>query len=182
MGIKWQCVEYARRWTFLRKSSIFASIDGANDMWSQLKFVQRVTDKRKFPLKKHPNGSPKLPSKDSYLIYPVQNDMPFGHVSVIVEVLPKAIRVAEQNFHFHFWNSSYAREIPIVKRNDLFYINDTYEVFGWLEIDDRNQLQPLTSVVAEKLQRSQSTSDASRFQISYIYSIMILFICLKQLF
>jgi hypothetical protein len=44
MGLKWQCVEYARRWTFLRKSSTFESVEGANDMWNQLKYIEKVDD------------------------------------------------------------------------------------------------------------------------------------------
>ena len=139
MGIKWQCVEYARRWTYLRKGATFQSVIGASDIWNQIEFIQRVEDKREFPLKKHSNGSPNLPLKNSYLIYPVQNDMPFGHVAVIVEVLPNAIRIAEQNFYFHYWSNDYAREIPIVERNGLFYIQDKYEVYGWMEIIDPQQ-------------------------------------------
>ena len=65
--------------------------------------------------------------------------MPFGHVAVIVEVLPNAIRIAEQNFYFHYWSNDYAREIPIVERNGLFYIQDKYEVYGWMEIIDPQQ-------------------------------------------
>ncbi|CAF4243962.1 unnamed protein product, partial [Adineta steineri] len=33
MGIKWQCVEYSRRWLFIRKGCVFKSIEGAADMW-----------------------------------------------------------------------------------------------------------------------------------------------------
>src|ERR1700722_6168524 len=44
MGMKWQCVEYARRWLFIRKGCVFDSVDAANDMWTQLINVQRVVD------------------------------------------------------------------------------------------------------------------------------------------
>ncbi|CAF4665954.1 unnamed protein product, partial [Rotaria sp. Silwood2] len=87
MGMKWQCVEYARRWTLLRKSSIFESVNSADDMWNQLKYIERIIDKEKFSLKKHSNGSPNLPINESYLIYPIQKDMPYGHVAIIFEVL-----------------------------------------------------------------------------------------------
>jgi glutathionylspermidine amidase/synthetase len=152
MGLKWQCVEYARRWTFLRKSSLFESVQGADDMWNQLKYVQRVTDKQKFPLIRHSNGSPNPPINGSYLIYPIQNDMPFGHVAVIVQVLPNAIRIAEQNFYFHHWSHHYARQIPVVFKNSLYYIEDKYAVYGWMEIDDNKQLEPLNKLVIEKIE------------------------------
>lgn len=152
MGLKWQCVEYARRWTFLRKSSTFDSVRGASDIWNEIKYVERVNDKKTFPLKQHANGSPNPPTNESYLIYPVQKDMPFGHVSVIVDVLPNAISIAEQNFYFYYWTHNYARQIPVVVRNGLYYIADgEYVVTGWMEIDDRKQLKPLEQPVVTEM-------------------------------
>jgi len=184
MGLKWQCVEYARRWTFLRKSSVFASVVGASNMWDQLKYVERVADKQKFPLKRHPNGSPTLPTNESYLIYPIQKDMPFGHVAVIVDVLPNAIRIAEQNFYFHYWPHNYARKIPFVFRNGLYYIEDQYEVYGWMEIDDNKQLKPLDELTATKIQmKNERILDSSSFSffhrnihIYYCFLFVVLFI------
>ncbi|CAF3388567.1 unnamed protein product [Rotaria socialis] len=152
MGLKWQCVEYARRWTFLRKSSTFESIPGANDMWNQLKYVERIIDAEKFPLKKHSNGCPNRPINESYLIYPIQKDMPYGHVAVIVDVLPNSIRIAEQNFNFNYWSYNYSREIPVTFKNDLYYIQDQYEVYGWIEIDDNQQLMPFDPLTVDKIQ------------------------------
>lgn len=176
MGLKWQCVEFARRWTFIRKSSIFPSVEGANDMWDQLKFVQRVADQRQFPLKQHPNGSPDPPIKGSYLIYPIQKDMPYGHVAVIVQVLPNAIRIAEQNFYFHYWSKHYAREIPLVFQNGLYSIKDTYRVYGWMEIDDKNELKPLDRMTAAKLEmRDASVLDSS--SLSFFYTNIHIYYC-----
>ncbi|CAF4106983.1 unnamed protein product [Rotaria sordida] len=153
MGLKWQCVEYARRWTFFRKSSIFESVVGANDIWNQIKYIERIIDKEKFPLKKHFNGSPNPPINETYLIYPIQKDMPYGHISVIVDVLKNSIRIAEQNFYFTYWKDNYAREIPFVYKNGLYYIEDEYEIYGWLEIDDsKEQLKPLNKLTIEKIQ------------------------------
>jgi hypothetical protein len=182
MGLKWQCVEYARRWTFLRKSSIFESVEGANDMWNQLKYVERITDQQKFPLKRHVNGSPNPPINESYLIYPIQKDMPYGHVAVIVKVLPHAIRIAEQNFNFYYWTHNYARQIPIEFRNGLYYIKDQYEVYGWMEIDDNKQLKLFDQLTATKIQmRSESILDSASYfhtnvHIYYCFLFLVLFI------
>ncbi len=179
MGLKWQCVEYARRWTFIRKSSIFQSVEGANDMWTQLTYIERVSDKQQFPLKRHSNGSPNPPINESYLIYPIQKDMPYGHVAVIVEVLPNAIRVAEQNFYFYYWPNNYAREIPVVFRDGLYYIGDQYVVYGWIEIDVNQQLKPLDELTATKIQTKDERiiDSACSHRNIYIY-IIILFVCL----
>jgi glutathionylspermidine amidase/synthetase len=179
MGLKWQCVEYARRWTFLRKGATFQSVEGANNMWTELKNVERASDKQKFPLRHHANGSPTPPMNESYLIYPVQKDMPYGHVAVIVEVLPHAIRVAEQNFYFYYWPQNYAREIPLVQKNGRYFIQDTYEVYGWIEIDTLKQLKPLDQSSARTLEtKSELISDAAfSSQLNIHICLIFLFFC-----
>lgn len=182
MGLKWQCVEYARRWTFLRKSSIFESVEGANDMWTQLTHVQRYLDEKNFPLKKHANGNQNPPTNESYLIYPIQRDMPFGHVAVIVDVLPNAIRIAEQNFYFNYWPKNYSREIPYRYKNGLYYIEDEYEVYGWIEIDDQQELQPLEASTVEsiraKLELTIDLPSSSPSSIRTYYYLLSFFLVL----
>ncbi|CAF3917579.1 unnamed protein product [Rotaria sordida] len=182
MGIKWQCVEYARRWTFLRKSSIFESVNGANDMWNQLKYIENVVEKKKYPLKKHSNGHRNRPINESYLIYPIQKDMPYGHVAIIVDVLTNSIRVAEQNFYFHYWKGNYSREIPILFKNGLYYIEDKYQVYGWIEINDNKQLKPLDKLTIETIEKKNKffLNSASYYQKSnfifftlFIYNLML---------
>lgn len=163
LGMKWQCVEYARRWTFFRKSATFPSIDSANDIWTNLTYVERVLDNKQIPLKQYANGSPKPPTVGSYLIYPIQKDFPNGHIAVIVGVLPNAIHVAEQNFYFTYWKDYYSREIPLINRDGLYYIEDTYNTYGWMEIDDEtNELKPLNQELALKIEgKSGQKSDSS---------------------
>ena len=125
MGMKWQCVEYARRWLFIRTGCAFGDIKAAADMWTQLDSVQRVVDGKCFNLKKYPNGSPSPPKNQSLLIYPRSGiDMQYGHVAVIVDVLPGSIRVAEENYYFYYWPGNYSRQIPYVWKNGGYYIED----------------------------------------------------------
>ncbi|CAF2589786.1 unnamed protein product [Rotaria sp. Silwood2] len=142
-GFKWQCVEFARRWLLLRKSCIFENVGSATDIWQELTYVERVTDGEEFPLKTYSNGSPHKPKCDSFLIYPRNEEMPYGHIAVICEVQESFIRVAEENYRFHYWSSNYARQIPMVYRNGLYYIEDYYNIYGWMEIENNHQLKPL---------------------------------------
>ena len=88
--------------------------------------------------------------------------MPYGHVAVVIEVLHSAIGITEQNFYFHYWPYRYARQIPLIFRNGLYYINDQYEVYERIEIDDNTQLQLLDQVAAAKLQtRKEELLDSS---------------------
>jgi trypanothione synthetase/amidase len=139
-GYKWQCVEYARRWLLLRKSCIFQDFASAADMWKELKYVERVTDGRKFSIKTYSNGSSNKPQCESFVIYPRGKEIPFGHITIICEVQEDFIRVAEQNYRFHYWPGSYSRQIPMIKRDGLYYINDYYDVYGWMEIENNDQL------------------------------------------
>ena len=143
MGFKWQCVEFARRWLLMRKSSIFPPIRHAADMWTDLKYVERVTDGKRFPFKLHPNGSPDPPTRDSVLIYARDEELPFGHVAIICEVASDHVQIGEQNFVYHGWSEDHARQIPLVFKDNGYYLQDEDVILGWMEIDDHNELQPL---------------------------------------
>ncbi|CAF4214306.1 unnamed protein product [Rotaria sp. Silwood2] len=150
-GMRWQCVEYARRWLFIRKGCVFDDVDAANDMWSQLSYVQRVVDGKCFSLKKYQNGSTSPPKNESLLIYRLGKDIPYGHVSVIVDVLNDSIRVAEQNFHAYYWASNYSRQIPYVLKNGSYYIMDSYNIYGWMSVEDNNENNPLNQSTIDKI-------------------------------
>lgn len=159
MGIKWQCVEYARRWLFVRKGCIFSNIDSANDMWFDLNYIERVVDGKRYRLIKHANGSPEPPKLDSILIYQKNSILPFGHVAIIVDVGTEYIRVAEQNYYFHYWSRPYAREIPVQNRNGRYYIQDRYTTYGWMEIEGNSRLSPLNSKTIDVIMNHQHTAD-----------------------
>ncbi|CAF3042862.1 unnamed protein product [Rotaria sp. Silwood2] len=165
-GYKWQCVEFARRWLLLRKSCIFQNIGFAADMWQQLNYVERVTDAKKFHLKNHSNGSPHKPQCGALLIYPSNEEAPHGHVAVICEVQENFIRIVEQNYQFHYWSGDYARQIPMIYRNGLYYIQDQHNVYGWMEIENNNQLKPLDesniNFILPKYQQPSSTGELQR--------------------
>ena len=143
MGIKWQCVEYARRWLLLRKGCVFKNVRHAADIWTQLTSVERVTDGEHFPLKAHPNGSPTMPNAGSFLIYCRCEEQPVGHIAVICEVGSDYVRIAEQNNKFHYWEGGYARQLSMICKDGLYFIEDEDPIYGWMEIEDNNQLKPL---------------------------------------
>jgi hypothetical protein len=158
MGVKWQCVEYARRWLFIRKGCIFTDVNSANDMWYKLYYVKRVVDGKYFPLESHPNGSPTIPKKESFIIYERNSALPFGHVAVIVDVLPGYVRVAEQNYYSRYWANDYARQIPLTYKNGRYYIEDSYRIYGWMEVQDNNQLKPLDKATANIISAQNGVS------------------------
>lgn len=159
-GVQWQCVEFARRWLLLRKSCIFPDVDIASNIWKDIPYVERVTDGKKFRLIPHPNGSKQMPQKDSFLIYPRGRGMPVGHIAVIVRVDQNYVYIAEQNHEFHYWSADYARSAPIIYQDGGYYIDDDYKLYGWMEIEGNNQLEPLNeSSVRRILNKYQSSDD-----------------------
>ena len=143
LGFKWQCVELARRWLLLRKRCVFKQIPCAADMWSVVRSIERVTDGHHFPLKCYSNGSRSAPRPDSFLIYSRTSSMPFGHIAIITDVRPGSVCVAEQNHKGQHCSESYAREIPLVIKDGIYYIEDEDLIAGWMHIEDDNQLNPL---------------------------------------
>lgn len=150
-GYQWQCVEFARRWLLLRKSCIFRDIGSACDIWHSVQYIERVTDGQRFSLRLVPNGSEESPTKDSILIYHRSRKMPFGHVAIITNVEPSYVYIAEQNNLYNYWPGDYARREPLRFENGRYYIDDEHKIYGWMEIQDNDHLQPFDESSKEKI-------------------------------
>lgn len=131
-GVKWQCVEYARRWLIDNLGITFASIDNAYQIWDLPHFSHANSD-RAVPIVRCQNDiSTVAPSLGDLLIY--SNALIItGHVAVIVGVEQDSILIAEQN-HNHFWiDKSYSRRLPLQQdANGRFHLVDK-AVIGWIK-------------------------------------------------
>jgi hypothetical protein len=150
-GYQWQCVEFARRWLLMRKSCTFKDIPCACNIWSDISYIERVNDGQRFRLRPVANGSSEPPKKDSLLIYPRSLRMPFGHVAIITDVVSDHVHIAEQNNLHHYWPGDYARRAPLRYENGLYYIDDIDKLYGWMEIEDNDQLQPFDESNKDKI-------------------------------
>ena len=105
MGVKWQCVEFARRWLLMTRGVWMRSIPTAEQIWS-LSEVVHVASGKKVKLTRHENGRSKVPPRaGDLIIYRRAHDIPFGHVAAIVEVGKDYVRIAEQNQEFVSYKS-----------------------------------------------------------------------------
>ena len=107
-GLKWQCVEYARRWLISQRGILFESVPDASDIWS-LETATRVSGEQ-VPFHSATTGIPHI---GSLLIWGKTETLPHGHVAVVVNVTENEIQLAEQNWTDDVWRSDYARSIPI---------------------------------------------------------------------
>ena len=135
-GIKWQCVEYARRWLLVNKGGVYGDVDVAADIWG-LDYVTRIKDESKLQMTTHPNGSEKPPVFGDLIIY-AKAYLKTGHVAVISKVDTKSqtIHVVEQNYNNSKWANEYARSIPYVKHDNKYWLLDAY-LLGWKRVTEQ---------------------------------------------
>ncbi|MCX6991099.1 MAG: CHAP domain-containing protein [Chlamydiae bacterium] len=131
-GLKWQCVEYARRWLIENKGITFAPVKYAYQIWD-LHYGTQVETNAEVPLLKCKNKISKTaPEVGDLLIYSDAFAIT-GHVSVIVGVAPNSVTIGEQNYFNAPWDGgNYSRRLLLDKSPD-----GTYRIFddcllGWV--------------------------------------------------
>lgn len=131
LGIKWQCVEFARRWLYTEFGMVFPSIDFAWEIWGKVDHLVLVKEKKNIPLLSFVNGALAIPQRGDLLIYG-QDLEGTGHVAIVLRVdkNKKVIYVGEENLKNIRWPGNYARSIPFVRRDGHYWLLDAYLV-GW---------------------------------------------------
>ncbi len=132
-GIKWQCVEYARRWLLSEQSVVYGDVDIAADIWD-LQTVNNPLNDQSYEFNSIVNGSAELPMRGDLLIYG-EEYLGTGHVAVVVGIDEKQqlIQVAEQNYANVTWQQNYAREIAYIKNDERVWLLDSY-LIGWKRV------------------------------------------------
>ena len=125
-GMRWQCVEYSRRWLVINHGVTFGSIASAYMIWDLVK-VSDVYTNKDYEFYNFANSQTQTPPIVSDLIiYRKSEPNPDGHVGVIVNInLEKGyVDIAEQNYSSKMWkNKTYARRIVLLKKE-----NGNYEI------------------------------------------------------
>ena len=133
-GIKWQCVEYARRWLLINKGVVYGDVDIAADIWDVTKV--HTPDKAKtYSLEAIVNGTANAELKHGDLLIYGDEFLGTGHVAVVLEVNQETqmITVGEQNFNNDIWREKSARNIPYIINDDALWLLDAY-LIGWKRV------------------------------------------------
>ena len=132
-GIKWQCVEYARRWLLREKGVVYGDVDIAADIWG-LQDVHNPSRNQSLKFNSIVNGAAELPKIGDLLIYG-KDYLGTGHVAVVVGVDEKlhTIQVAEQNYTNTKWQDNYARKIAYTRFDGRVWLLDSY-LIGWKRV------------------------------------------------
>jgi glutathionylspermidine amidase/synthetase len=136
-GVKWQCVEYARRWLLINKGAVYGDVEVAADIWNKIDHLIHVATNKELPLEAHLNGSEKPPQRGDLLVY-ARAFYDTGHVAVVTHVDHEngVLEVAEQNFNNQPWTGDYARTIEFVKKGSNYWLLDGY-LLGWKHVKDQ---------------------------------------------
>ncbi|MFT6924643.1 MAG: glutathionylspermidine amidase/synthetase [Psychromonas sp.] len=149
MGYKWQCVEFARRWMYINRGTIFDDVAMAYEIFD-LRSVRNIANNSRLPLQAFCNGSKNLPQPGSLLIWEQGGEFAeTGHVAIITEVFPDKLRIAEQNLDHQIWpeGRSFSRELPATTTEEGEYwlkcsFNDA-TILGWMtQTEDDRDAEP----------------------------------------
>ncbi|MGC1952950.1 MAG: hypothetical protein WA970_10345 [Gammaproteobacteria bacterium] len=66
-GIKWQCVEFARRWLLVEQGAVFEDVKTASDLWSEVQSLTR--NGMRIPLENYLNDASETPQAGDLIIY-----------------------------------------------------------------------------------------------------------------
>lgn len=152
MGYKWQCVELARRWMYLTTGTVFDDVAMAYDIY-RLRIARRITDGTHLPLRSFRNGSPRCPEPGALMIWNEGGEFETtGHVAIVIEVTPTAVRIIEQNVEDALWKTgeSWSRELPMQVKNGQHYVSCTYDtgdILGWvIQTEEESHSEPPVTV------------------------------------
>ncbi len=133
-GIKWQCVEYVRRWLLVNKKVVYGDVDVAADIW-QLEYVLTSDKKTQKPFINILNGDKQHGLQRGDLLIYARAFYGTGHVAVVLKVDEEKQRLylGEQNFDNNKWQGDSARDIPYIKRENEIWVLDPY-LIGWKRV------------------------------------------------
>ena len=131
-GMKWQSIEYARRWMLYNKKIIIPSVKSAFAIWN-LDYLKDIDGHPTISIEKHLNKqSHQSPQVGDLIVYN-QDLCKNGHVAVVVNVKSDSIMLAEQNYFNLPWEGiDYARRLDLRHTNyGGYWIVDNH-IIGWI--------------------------------------------------
>ncbi|MFK7806850.1 MAG: CHAP domain-containing protein [Saprospiraceae bacterium] len=125
LGLKWQCVEFVKRYYYLRHGHRMPDPWGhAVDFYD--KKLSDNSHNRKRNLRQFKNPSKHKPKVDDIIVFGPEDGNPFGHVAIVSKVGPNYIEIVQQNVG---QQSRYT--LPLFDMVDSWRIANI-DVMGWL--------------------------------------------------
>lgn len=151
-GVKYQCVEFSRRWLIHVHGITFGDVGMAYEIFD-LPYATKIKDGTQILWKNIRNGCCPRPIPGSVLIWEEGGEFrQTGHVAIVTEVSDKWVRVAEQNVNDTFWpeGRNYARELKADydPTTGNYFIHETLwlhggRILGWMNLPSDFISEPL---------------------------------------
>lgn len=151
-GVKYQCVEFSRRWLIHVHGITFGDVGMAYEIFD-LPYATRIRDGSQVPWNNIRNGSSPHPVPGSVLIWEEGGEFrETGHVAIVTEVSDNWVRVAEQNVNDTFWpeGRDYARELQVDYEplTGNYFIHESLwlhggKILGWKNLPDDFISEPI---------------------------------------
>jgi len=164
-GLRWQCVEYARRYLVQVFKVTFDSVANAAEIWNLTTWwsVNGGNQTTTVPVTSHINAASSMPpQRGSLLIWAAGTDIgPYGHVAVVVKTNTTALFITEENYDDTVsWKDvrSYSRSLRLT-RNDTtgFYTvhcQESSSFKGWITMKDGERPPSIAQTGGEDETRS----------------------------
>lgn len=121
-GLKWQCVEYVKRFYFIAKHYRMPNVYGnAKDFYDP--FVPQGGLNQQRGLIQYINGGNEKPETDDILVF---TNPPYGHVAIVTKVTADTIEVIQQNV------KSSRQVFTLTVNNRHFFVGTSWKPVGWL--------------------------------------------------
>ncbi|CAD8077837.1 unnamed protein product [Paramecium primaurelia] len=131
-GVRFQCVEYARRYLILTKGVVFGDVGCAYHIFD-LNTVTDIMTQQQRQFQSIPQGSSIPPQKGDLVIYQKSGKQWWGHVAVVTNVNGNLVDLAEQNYDEDWDNCNYARQVLLKKEGDQYFLTNIrqYKPYAW---------------------------------------------------
>lgn len=128
MGLKWQCVEFVKRYYYLHLNHKMPDSYGhAKDFFD---FGLRDMEKNKArDLIQFTNGSQSRPEVNDLIVFDGYTHNPYGHLAIVSKVDSDSIEVVQQNV-----DKTSRERFELVNKDEVWRVNDNGKgvVLGWL--------------------------------------------------
>ena len=121
-GLKWQCVEYVKRFYYVEKHHRMPDVFGnAKDFFDP--FVSQGGLNKQRGLIQYINGGNEKPEPDDILVF---TNARFGHVAIVTKVTTNSIEVIQQN------EKSSRQVFTLTVNNHDYVVGTSLKPVGWL--------------------------------------------------
>lgn len=143
-GLKWECVEFIRRWLIINYKITFEEVECAYNIFMHpyLCFRNVITGNR-VPYRKYYNGSIGniFPKIGSIIIWHKNEKQPYGHCAIVCNYDNKYVYISEQNWGDKKWIKNYSRQIEYkmdINNSIILMDHNEYNVniLGWLILEN----------------------------------------------